>query len=128
MCSWGVGTEAQRHPGGVADVGSPPQEPAQGGPARIALPTDCTPPAARHAHKQRPCCPPQEPAGAEPERAVPLEMLALGDFEPQYRAPLDVRGGELPVRVRRSFRSSVACSSLHGSVPLFQPVSMTECS
>ncbi len=25
-------------------------------------------------------------------------MLAVGDFEPQYRAPLDVRGGEQPVR------------------------------
>jgi hypothetical protein len=31
------------------------------------------------------------------ERPLPLELLAAGDFEPRYRSPLDVRGGELPV-------------------------------
>ncbi|PSC69067.1 peptidyl-prolyl cis-trans cyclophilin-type [Micractinium conductrix] len=29
--------------------------------------------------------------------ALPLEILPAGDFEPQYRAALDVRSGELPV-------------------------------
>lgn len=29
--------------------------------------------------------------------ALPLEVLALGEFEPLYRSTLDVRGGELPV-------------------------------
>lgn len=29
--------------------------------------------------------------------ALPLEILAQGDFEPLYRSPLDVRSGELPV-------------------------------
>ena len=29
--------------------------------------------------------------------ALPLEILAAGDFEPHYRVPLDVQGGELPV-------------------------------
>lgn len=29
--------------------------------------------------------------------ALPLEILPAGDFEPQYRLPLDVRNGELPV-------------------------------
>ena len=29
--------------------------------------------------------------------ALPLEILAQGDFEPVYRSPLDVRNGELPV-------------------------------
>lgn len=29
--------------------------------------------------------------------ALPLEILAQGEFEPLYRSPLDVRSGELPV-------------------------------
>lgn len=32
-----------------------------------------------------------------PPAALPLEMLAAGDFEPVYRSTLDVRSGELPV-------------------------------
>lgn len=30
-------------------------------------------------------------------RELPLEILAKGDFEPTYRSPLDVQGGEIPV-------------------------------
>lgn len=29
--------------------------------------------------------------------ALPLEIMPAGDFEPQYRTPLDVRSGEVPV-------------------------------
>ena len=36
-------------------------------------------------------------AGAGAASPLPLELLARGDFEPQYRAPLDVGGGERPV-------------------------------
>lgn len=32
-----------------------------------------------------------------PARVLPMEMLALGQFEPLYRSPLDVQNGELPV-------------------------------
>lgn len=32
-----------------------------------------------------------------PGAAIPLEMLAAGEFEPQYRVPLDVLGDEMPV-------------------------------
>lgn len=28
---------------------------------------------------------------------LPMEMLPLGEFDPVYRTPLDVQGGELPV-------------------------------
>ena len=31
-------------------------------------------------------------------RVLPLEMLPIGQFDIVYRSPLDVRGGELPVR------------------------------
>ena len=43
------------------------------------------------------------------DQGIPLEMLPLGDFEPQYRAQLDVQSGELPVRAQ----GWTACS--HGS-------------
>lgn len=35
--------------------------------------------------------------GLQAAKALPLEILAAGDFEPHYRVPLDVQGGELPV-------------------------------
>jgi hypothetical protein len=31
---------------------------------------------------------------------LPLEIFPAGDFEPEYRAPLDVRSGEMPVSER----------------------------
>lgn len=41
--------------------------------------------------------------------ALPLEILPAGDFEPQYRLPLDVRNGELPV-LPLSIYGAGACS------------------
>jgi cyclophilin family peptidyl-prolyl cis-trans isomerase len=32
-----------------------------------------------------------------PSKVLPMEMLALGQYEPIYRSPLDVQNGELPV-------------------------------
>ena len=35
--------------------------------------------------------------GAGPSLSIPLEIMAQGEFEPGYRLPLDIRGGERPV-------------------------------
>ena len=38
--------------------------------------------------------------GAAAGQGIPLEFLAVGEFEPVYRTPLDVLGGERPVSWR----------------------------
>ena len=55
-------------------------------------------------------------AAAKPGGAatLPLEVMARGDFEPRYRAPLDVAGGELPV-LPLSVYGAVALG--HGPAP-----------
>ncbi|GAB4820888.1 hypothetical protein N2152v2_007934 [Parachlorella kessleri] len=45
------------------------------------------------------------------DQGIPLEMLPLGDFEPQYRAQLDVQSGELPV-LPLSINGAVAMAQL----------------
>ena len=35
--------------------------------------------------------------GPGPSSSIPLEIMAQGEFEPGYRLPLDIRGGERPV-------------------------------
>lgn len=50
-------------------------------------------------------------AGEDKQGALPLEAMIAGDFEPVYRTPLDVRGGELPV-LPLSIYGSVAMQNL----------------
>ena len=49
-----------------------------------------------------------------PRPPLPLEILPLGEFEPIYRLPLDVQGGELPV-LPLSISGSLAMAHLPGS-------------
>jgi cyclophilin family peptidyl-prolyl cis-trans isomerase len=49
-----------------------------------------------------------------PKPPVPLEILPLGEFEPIYRLPLDVQGGELPV-LPLSISGALAMAHIPGS-------------
>eukprot|EP00798_Chlamydomonas_sp_ICE-L_P006267 gene6267-2895_t len=50
----------------------------------------------------------------QPRPPLPLENLPLGEFEPVYRLPLDVQGGELPV-LPLSISGAVSMGHIPGS-------------
>lgn len=54
--------------------------------------------------------------GVSSEATLPLEILPAGAFEPLYRSPLDVAGGELPL-LPLSVYGSLAASRPAGAPP-----------